>query len=155
MSFLQELEEKDTEVKRRQEKNKQLVLKLCNMQKHAETVDYKLKKLESDHEKAIKTIQGFMERQQQLENSKMIKEQKIIELELELSRLREGENSKIGRDRRDERNSSNQVDIMIFQLCSAIYAFLKNPIVIKIYSVLSKLVAIILFTDSHFLANKR
>ncbi|XP_031841742.1 phosphodiesterase 4D interacting protein centrosomin isoform X2 [Nomia melanderi] len=106
--LMKELEEKDNEVKRRQEKNKQLVLKLCNMQKHAETVDYKLKKLESDHEKAIKTIQGFMERQQQLENSKVIKEQKIIELEMELNRLREGENSKIGRDRRDERNPSNQ-----------------------------------------------
>lgn len=125
------------------------------MQKHAETVDYKLKKLESDHEKAIKTIQGFMERQQQLENSKVIKEQKIIELEMELNRLKEGENSKTGRDRRDERNPSNQVDIMIFQLCSAIYAFLNNHIVIKICLAVSKLVAIILFTDFNFLAKKK
>ncbi|XP_015438709.1 PREDICTED: centrosomin isoform X2 [Dufourea novaeangliae] len=103
-----DLEEKDTEIKRRQEKNKQLVLKLCNMQKHLETVDYKLKKLESDHEKALKTIQGFMERQQQLESSKLMKEQKIMELEIELSRLREGESSKPGRDRWDERDPSNQ-----------------------------------------------
>ncbi|XP_076643396.1 phosphodiesterase 4D interacting protein centrosomin isoform X3 [Halictus rubicundus] len=106
--LVKELEEKDNEIKRRQEKNKQLVLKLCNMQKHAETVDCKLKKLETDHEKAIKTIQGFMERQQQLENSKLMKEQKIMELEIELHRLREGENSNMRRDRREEHTPSNQ-----------------------------------------------
>lgn len=106
--FVKEIEEKDSEIERRQEKNKQLVLKLCNLQKHAETVDYKLKKLEADHEKAIKTIQGFMERQQQLENSKLLKEQKIMELEIELHRLREGEFSNLRRDRKDEHNPSNQ-----------------------------------------------
>lgn len=106
--LVKELEEKDVEIKRRQEKNKQLVLKLCNVQKHAETTDYKLKKLETDHDKALKTIQGFMERQQQLENSKLMKEQKIMELEIELHRLREGENSNMRRDRRDDHNPSNQ-----------------------------------------------
>ncbi|CAL7951388.1 unnamed protein product [Xylocopa violacea] len=121
--LIKELEEKDNELKRQEEARKQLVLKLCNMQKHAETTDYKLKKLEGEHEKAIKTIQGFMERQQQLEIAKMRKEQKIMELEIELNRLRECENIKAARDghnqfvRRDisadvtddpERDPSNQ-----------------------------------------------
>ncbi|XP_017882781.1 centrosomin isoform X2 [Ceratina calcarata] len=96
--LVRELEEKDNEVKRQEEARKQLVLKLCNMQKHAETTDYKLKKLEGEHEKAIKTIQGFMERQQQLESTKLRKEQKIMELEIELNRLRECESMKSGRD---------------------------------------------------------
>ncbi|CAK9798579.1 CDK5 regulatory subunit-associated protein 2 [Anthophora plagiata] len=121
--LIKELEEKDNELKRQEEARKQLVLKLCNIQKHAETTDHKLKKLEGEHEKAIKTIQGFMERQQQLENTKLRKEQKIMELEIELNRLRECESAKAGRDvhnqyvRRDfstdmtddpERDPSNQ-----------------------------------------------
>ncbi|XP_076754592.1 phosphodiesterase 4D interacting protein centrosomin isoform X2 [Xylocopa sonorina] len=121
--LIKELEERDNELKRQEEARKQLVLKLCNMQKHVETTDYKLKKLEGEHEKAIKTIQGFMERQQQLENAKKRKEQKIMELEIELNRLRECENVKTARDghnqfvRRDfsadvtddpERDPSNQ-----------------------------------------------
>ncbi|KOC62941.1 Centrosomin [Habropoda laboriosa] len=121
--LIKELEEKDNELKRQEEARKQLVLKLCNMQKHVETADYKLKKLEGEHEKAIKTIQGFMERQQQLENTKLRKEQKIMELEIEMNRLRESENVKVARDgynqqvRRDfstdmtddpERDPSNQ-----------------------------------------------
>lgn len=141
-------------MKRQEEARKQLVLKLCNIQKHAETTDHKLKKLEGEHEKAIKTIQGFMERQQQLENTKLRKEQKIMELEIELNRLRECENAKAGRDvhnqyvRRDfstdmtddpERDPSNQVDIMIFRLCMAVSAFLKNHIVLKISSMALRL----------------
>lgn len=147
--LFQELEEKDNELKRQEEGRKQLVLKLCNMQKHAETMDYKLKKLEGEHEKAIKTIQGFMERQQQLESTKLRKEQKIMELEIELNRLREYENMKIARDghnqfvRRDfstdmtddpERDPSNQVDIMIFRLCMLVSTFVKDHIVLKICS---------------------
>ncbi|XP_043524063.1 centrosomin-like isoform X2 [Frieseomelitta varia] len=89
--LIKELEEKDAELKYQEESRKQLVLKLCNMQKHAETMSHKLQKLESEHEKALKTIQGFMERQQQLETVKMRKDQKIMELEIELSRLREHE----------------------------------------------------------------
>ncbi|XP_076687400.1 phosphodiesterase 4D interacting protein centrosomin isoform X2 [Andrena cerasifolii] len=96
-----ELEEKDNELKRQEEARKQLVLKLCNVQKYAESTEYKMKKLEGEHEKAIKTIQGFMERQQQLENTKLRKEQKIMELEIELNRLREGENQKGTRDGHD------------------------------------------------------
>ncbi|XP_078050206.1 phosphodiesterase 4D interacting protein centrosomin isoform X2 [Augochlora pura] len=106
--LVQEIDEKDNEIKQLEEKSKQLVLKLCNMQKHSETVEYKLKKLEADHEKAIKTIQGFMERHQQLQNSKLLKEQKIMQLEMELHQLREGENLNMERDRRYESNPSNQ-----------------------------------------------
>nr|XP_034190787.1 centrosomin isoform X2 [Osmia lignaria] len=121
--LIKEIEEKDADLKRQEESRKQLVLKLCNMQKHVETTDYRLKKLEGEHEKAIKTIQGFMERQQQLENVKLRKEQKIMELEIELNRLRECENIQSSRDshnqfiRRDfstdmtddpERDPSNQ-----------------------------------------------
>ncbi|XP_076687404.1 phosphodiesterase 4D interacting protein centrosomin isoform X6 [Andrena cerasifolii] len=100
-NFIKELEEKDNELKRQEEARKQLVLKLCNVQKYAESTEYKMKKLEGEHEKAIKTIQGFMERQQQLENTKLRKEQKIMELEIELNRLREGENQKGTRDGHD------------------------------------------------------
>ena len=127
-----------------------MVLKLCNMQKHAETMSHKLKKLESEHEKALKTIQGFMERQQQLETVKMRKDQKIMELEIELSRLREHESMRgTTRDggqsqlaRRDfssnmtddpERDASNnQVEIMIFRLCMPVSAFLRNHVLLKI-----------------------
>ncbi|XP_071875855.1 phosphodiesterase 4D interacting protein centrosomin isoform X2 [Bombus fervidus] len=100
--LIKELEEKEKELKAQEESRKQLVLKLCNTQKHAETTSYKLKKLEGEHEKAIKTIQGFMERQQQLENTKLRKEQKIMELEIELNRLREYENAKAARDGHDQ-----------------------------------------------------
>lgn len=154
MNLPQELEERDIELKRQEEARKQLVLKLCNMQKHTETADHKLKKLEGDHEKAIKTIQGFMERQQQLENTNLRKEQKIMELEIELNRLRECDNLKATRDgynqyvRRDystdmtddpERDPSNQVDIMIFGLYSAFSTFLNDNVVTTIYSLSSKL----------------
>lgn len=100
--LIKELEEKEKELKAQEESRKQLVLKLCNTQKQAETMSYKLKKLEGEHEKAIKTIQGFMERQQQLENTKLRKEQKIMELEIELNRLREYENAKAARDGHDQ-----------------------------------------------------
>lgn len=130
-------------MKAQEESRKQLVLKLCNTQKQAETTSYKLKKLEGEHEKAIKTIQGFMERQQQLENTKLRKEQKIMELEIELNRLREYENAKAARDGHDqfvlrdfstdmtddpERDASNQVDIMIFRFCMLVSTFLKHHI---------------------------
>lgn len=155
--MLQELEEKDNELKRQEEARKQLVLKLCNVQKYAESTEYKLKKLEGENEKAIKTIQGFMERQQQLENTNLRKEQKIMELEIELNRLREAENPKGTRDGHDhfvrsdfrtdmtddpERDPSNQVDIMIFRLCSAISAFLNDHVVTKICSLGSRLSAV-------------
>lgn len=126
------------------------MLKLCNMQKQVETMSHKLKKLESEHEKALKTIQGFMERQQQLETVKMRKDQRIMELEIELSRLREHESTRgtvrdVGQSqlaRRDfssnmtddpERDASNnQVEITIFRLCMPVSAFLRNHVLLKI-----------------------
>ena len=105
---------------------KQLVLKLCNLQQSAEATDQKMKKLEADHEKALKMIQGFIERQQQLENKQVKKDRKITDLELELSRLRESESLKCGKNihgfsvRRNlshemtdnpERDNNNQVNI--------------------------------------------
>ena len=123
------------------------MLKLCNMQKQIEVTSHKLKKLEGEHEKALKTIQGFMERQQQLETMKMRKDQRIMELEIELNRLREHESLKAAREgpsqltRRDfssnmtddpERDASNQVEIMIFRLCMPVSAFLKNHVLLKI-----------------------
>ncbi|XP_043252270.1 centrosomin isoform X6 [Colletes gigas] len=112
--LIKELEDKDSELKHQEETRKQLVLKLCNMQKHVETTELKLKKLEYNHEKAVKVIQGFMEKQRKLENINLMKEQKIIELEFELSRLQECENLKAGRDfstnitDNPERDPSNQ-----------------------------------------------
>ncbi|XP_053980888.1 centrosomin isoform X1 [Hylaeus volcanicus] len=100
--LIKEIEDKDNELKRQEEARKQLVLKLCNMQKHVEVTDQKLIKLKNDHEKAIKTIQGFMQKQRKLESTQLRKEQKIMELEIELNRLRENEDAKIGRDRHNQ-----------------------------------------------------
>ncbi|XP_014605591.1 PREDICTED: centrosomin isoform X2 [Polistes canadensis] len=81
-----ELQEKELELKRREEEKKQLILKLCNVQKQVEVTDQKFKKMEGEHLKAVKMIQGFMERQQQLEDRIAKKERKIEELEAELNR---------------------------------------------------------------------
>ncbi|XP_043499142.1 centrosomin isoform X2 [Polistes fuscatus] len=81
-----ELQEKELELKRREEEKKQLILKLCNVQKQVEVTDQKFKKMEGEHQKAVKMIQGFMERQQQLEDRIARKERKIEELEAELNR---------------------------------------------------------------------
>ncbi|XP_015517212.2 centrosomin isoform X2 [Neodiprion lecontei] len=93
----QDLEERDSEMKRHQEANKQLTLKLCNTQKTVEAADQKYKKLTMDHEKALKTIQGFFERQQQLEDKLVKKDRKLMELEVELSRLRSQDCTKSNR----------------------------------------------------------
>ncbi|XP_015190024.1 PREDICTED: myosin-11 isoform X2 [Polistes dominula] len=81
-----ELQEKELELKRQEEEKKQLILKLCNVQKQVEVTDQKFKKMEGEHQKAVKMIQGFMERQQQLEDRIARKERKIEELEAELNR---------------------------------------------------------------------
>lgn len=81
-----ELDERERELKRQEESRKQLTLKLCNLQKHTEITDQKLKKLEGEHEKAIKTIQGFMGRQKQLEETSLKREKRITELEEVLAR---------------------------------------------------------------------
>jgi len=82
---LQELEERDNKLKQYEDIRKQLILKLCNAQKQAENAEQKLKKMESEHQKAIRAIQGFMEREQQMRDTDSHKEQQqIVELETEL-----------------------------------------------------------------------
>ncbi|XP_016837485.1 centrosomin isoform X4 [Nasonia vitripennis] len=88
-----ELEEKEREVKKQVELTKQLSLKLDTVQQSADVTDQKLKKLETDHRKAIQMIQGFMKRHEQLEDKQAKKDRRIMELEGELSRLK-NENAK-------------------------------------------------------------
>lgn len=138
--YWQELEEKDQELKRQEEEKKQLILKLCNLQKHVETTDQDFKKMEGEHQKAVKMIQGFMGRQQQMEDKIARKERKIAELEAILNRSSGHEDGKAirrrdGSARKDynveitdnpERDDSNQVDITIYGLYSIISTFLNK-----------------------------
>ena len=66
------------------------------MQQSADATDQKLKKLEVDHRKAIQMIQGFVKRHEQLEDKQAKKDNRIMQLEVELSRLRT-ENAKAAR----------------------------------------------------------
>ncbi|XP_033227702.1 centrosomin isoform X3 [Belonocnema kinseyi] len=104
-----EVEERDRELQRQEAAKKQLILKLCNIQQSAEATDQKLKKLESDHEKALKMIQGFMERQQQLEDKHLKKDKRIADLELEIARLRGSEKSKFKNNSSLRRSLSNEM----------------------------------------------
>ncbi|XP_011693370.1 PREDICTED: centrosomin-like isoform X2 [Wasmannia auropunctata] len=79
--LIKELEERDSKLKQHEDMRKQLILKLCNAQKQAEVAEHKLKKLEGEHQKAIRAIQGFMEREYQMDSHK---ERQIVELETEL-----------------------------------------------------------------------
>ncbi|XP_050453759.1 centrosomin isoform X2 [Cataglyphis hispanica] len=88
--LIKELEERDNELKRQEETRKQLILKLCNAQKQVENSEQKLKKLEGEYDKAIRAIQGFVEREQHLQDIYSRKEQRILELEKE---MRKGRNS--------------------------------------------------------------
>lgn len=98
---LQELEERDSELKRQEEAKKQLILKLCNAQKQMENSEQRLRKMEGEHEKAIKAIQGFIEREQQMEDTNSRKERKILELETELRKLQDCYNPKMRRNGHD------------------------------------------------------
>ncbi|XP_043476790.1 centrosomin isoform X3 [Leptopilina heterotoma] len=102
-----EVKDRDRELQRQDTAKKQLILKLCNVQQSAEMTDLKLKKLEIEHEKALKMIQGFMERQQQLESKHVKKDRKIMDLEVELSRLRGPD--KYGKTESFRRNLSNEM----------------------------------------------
>jgi hypothetical protein len=72
-------------------------LKLCNVQQSADITDQKLKKLEIDHKKAIQMIQGFLKRHEQLEDKQAKKDRRIMDLEVEISRLR-NENTNAARN---------------------------------------------------------
>ncbi|XP_020277823.1 centrosomin isoform X3 [Pseudomyrmex gracilis] len=86
--LIKTLEEKDNELRRKEEDRKHLILKLCNTQKQVEDTEQKLKKLEGEHEKAVKTIQAFVEREHQMRDANSHKERKILELETELRKRR-------------------------------------------------------------------
>lgn len=87
---MQELEERDNKLKQHENVRKQLILKLCNAQKQAETSEQKLKKIEGEHYKAIRAIQGFMEREQQMRDTDSHKERQIVETELRKRRNSHG-----------------------------------------------------------------
>nr|XP_050845124.1 interaptin isoform X4 [Vespula vulgaris] len=106
-----ELEEKDQELKRQEEEKKQLILKLCNLQKHVETTDQDFKKMEGEHQKAVKMIQGFMGRQQQMEDKIARKERKIAELEAILNRSSGHEDGKAIRRRDGSARKDYNVEI--------------------------------------------
>lgn len=127
----QEVEEKDNELKQLEEARKQLILRLCNTQKHAENTEQLMKKIEGDHKKAIKAIQGFMEREEQMRDTNARKERRILELEIELRKLLDSDDTKVRRNEHDlllkdldvrnvdsnENNSCKQVNIAIYLVC--------------------------------------
>lgn len=136
MFGLQELEERNDELKQLEETRKQLVLRLCNTQKHAENTEQRLKKMEGEHEKAIRAIQGFMEREQQMRDTNTRKERRILELDMELRKFKDSDDTKVRKDEHDlvllkdlgvrhvAGNENKQVNIAIyFLLRSLIFAF--------------------------------
>ncbi|XP_011861799.1 PREDICTED: centrosomin isoform X2 [Vollenhovia emeryi] len=86
--LIKELEERDNKLKQHEDMRKQLILKLCNVQKQAESSEQKLKKMEVEHHKAIRAIQGFMEREQQMRDAESHKERQVVEPEMELRKRR-------------------------------------------------------------------
>ncbi|KAI4503280.1 hypothetical protein M0802_001502 [Mischocyttarus mexicanus] len=108
-----ELQEKEQELKRHEEEKKQLILKLCNVQKLAEVTDQKFKKMEGEHQKAVKMIQGFLERQEQLEDKIAKKERKIEELEAELNSRSSGYDEDIKSRRRDHQSARKDYSVEI------------------------------------------
>lgn len=75
-------------MKQQEDIRKQLILKLCNAQKQAENSEQKLKKLEVEHQRAVKAIQGFMEHEKEMRDIDSHKERQIMELEMELRKRR-------------------------------------------------------------------
>lgn len=65
-----------------------MILKLCNAQTETKKQTERLKKMESEHEKAVRAIQGFIEREQQMRDVDFCKDQKILNLEMELRKWR-------------------------------------------------------------------
>ncbi|XP_077255106.1 phosphodiesterase 4D interacting protein centrosomin isoform X4 [Temnothorax americanus] len=86
--LIKELEERDNKLKQHEDTRKQLILKLCNAQKQAENSEQKLKKLEVEYKKAIRAIQGFMEREKHRRDTDSHQERQIVELDSELRKRR-------------------------------------------------------------------
>ncbi|XP_066596045.1 centrosomin-like isoform X3 [Prorops nasuta] len=89
------IEEKEQIVRDHEESVKQLTLRLCNVQKSSED---KVKKLEADYEKALKMIQSFVARQQELETKCIMKERKIMDMQIQLSRMQTFEKDQKSRE---------------------------------------------------------
>lgn len=106
---LQEIEERDREIKRQEEAKKQLILKLCNVKKSSKITEEKLEQLKNEHDKALKLIQGLLERQQKYENQHMKKDRKITELEAELDKMYKG--SDCPKVKRSSHSSSARRDL--------------------------------------------
>lgn len=85
-----------------------MTLKLCNAKKSAEASEQRLKKLTDDHEKALKMIQYFVERQEKFEDELQKKERKIVELQVELSRPRSQETNKSNRRSNNPKREVNE-----------------------------------------------
>ncbi|XP_063983837.1 centrosomin-like isoform X3 [Diachasmimorpha longicaudata] len=89
--LVKELEERDRKLKDQEETKKQLMLKLCNVQETAEATQRDLKKVQTDHNKALRMIQEFVGRTKHLEQKLSKKDKKIEELKLESTKLKESE----------------------------------------------------------------
>ncbi|XP_015112494.1 centrosomin isoform X3 [Diachasma alloeum] len=89
--LVKELEERDRKLKDQEETKKQLMLKLCNVQETAEATQRDLKKVQTDHNKALRMIQEFVGRTKHLEQKLSKKDKKIEELKLETNKLKESE----------------------------------------------------------------
>lgn len=116
---MQTLEEKDNELRRKEEDRKHLISKLCTTQKQVEDTEQKLKKLEGEHEKAVKAIQAFVEREHQMRDANSHKERKILELETELRKRRNSHDLVSLRDlgvKNAENDSCKQVNIYKLRL---------------------------------------
>lgn len=113
---MQTLEQKDNELKRKEEDRRHLISKLCNTQKQVDQAEQKLKTLEEEHKTAVKTIQAFMERERQMRDADSHKERKILELETELRKRRNSQDLVSLKDlgvKNVENDSCKQVNIAI------------------------------------------
>lgn len=122
------MEERDRIIKNLEEVRKQLLLKLCNVGESAAITEKELKKIKIDYEKALKSIQDLIERQNTLQEKAGRKDKKIIDLQQQLTKLRSFEvlrnrSSQLSPTRRttskeiiDDNGERNQVSKSFFKL---------------------------------------
>ncbi|XP_014205042.1 CDK5 regulatory subunit-associated protein 2 isoform X3 [Copidosoma floridanum] len=83
-----ELEEMERELRKQEELKKQLNLKLYYAQESVQESEKNYKKLQVENRKALQMIQSFMKRHEQSMEQEAKKNRRILELEAELSKLR-------------------------------------------------------------------
>lgn len=88
------MEERDLEIRRQEESKKQLVLKLCNVQKSNEKTEKEYQDLKKNYDKALGMIREFVNRQSRLEEKQKIKENEVKELQQELKKSSESSRKK-------------------------------------------------------------